>query len=313
LIVTFVRAQDLRKVEVLGQSPAVHFNLNGQKDYIKSHACHHGNHTPVWNFPYVFDLNGSEHSMHIEVVHQGLIGTAFIGKADVALQNVIRPGENWYRLVHDRDDSAGDICITSTWEPAGGQSAGAFSAAAPQVYQAPPPQVVYQAPPPMMQAPVYQVSPAAGIPAMMGLGMAMQSMMGAGQSQGLAKLLQSGQAQRIALQASSGFYVHAGEEHRVHTTGREINHQTTWHVTTHGEHIALRSHHGRYLAAYSDGRVVADRDMVSHNEKFFPEELGNGAIAFRTHHGTYVGADGEGPLVQRQNLGQHEQFRVTVL
>jgi len=324
LIVTFVRAQNLRKVEVLGQSPIIHFRLDNHKDMIKSNVSHHGNHTPIWNFPYVFDLQGDEHSLVIEVHHQGLIGTAFIGKNYVPLQTLAtHPGENWYRLTHgNQEESAGDICISSTWEPSVQQQftqqivQQPFVQQPPQIVQQPqqymqqPPQIVQPPQQYMQQQPpqyVQQQQPPQFVQPNI-----MQNIMQDFKQAFLMEQIRSNQVHKIALQASNNRYLHA-EHHKVHFSGFQIDYNSTWTVQHHGQQIALVSAHGKYLCAYGDGRVLADRDEPSHTEKFFIEELGNNVIALRTHHGTYLGADGEGPMVQRGNLGTHEQFKVQVL
>jgi len=297
LILTFVKGQDIRKVELLGQSPSVHFRLNTTNEFIKSPAHHHGNHTPVWNFPYVFDLKGDEHSLHIEVVHQGLIGTTFIGQADIPLMTLVaNSNENWFRLTHgNHGESAGDISISAQWEPA--QQLSEMKAMAPQQVYQQPPQPVYQQPPAFQQ------------PAFVPQDPLMQQI----QQFVLLERIRDGGIHRIALRGSNGFWLHAAEYHKVHCSGRDINHHSTWQVLHHEGRIALRSGHGKFLAAYGDGRVAADRDEHSHSERFGLEELGNGMVALRTHHGTYLGADGEGPLVQRGGLGQHEQFYMQVI
>jgi len=303
LTITFHRCRDLRKVELLGQSPAVRFHLDTQRDVVKGPTHHHGNHEPVWNWSYTYELKGDEHELRLEVVHEALIGHAFIAKTEIPLQLLIaNPGETTFKLTYEKDSeqqTGGYIIISNRWEPFGQPMQQQF---------VPPPQPVFVPPPQPMQ-PVFMPPPQpAFVPPPQPA-----SFQAVAQEMALLGRIQSGQVHRIALQGSNGRWLHANEHHKVHFAAPEVSHASIWNVQHHEGRVVLRSAHGKLLSAYGDGRVNADRDEHSQNERFLIEELGNGRIALRSHHGTYLGADGEGPVVQRGSLGPHEQFFLQII
>jgi len=303
LTITFHRCNELRKVEFLGQSPAVRFHLDTQKDVVKGPAHHHGNHEPVWNWSYTYELKGDEHELRLEVVHEALIGHAFIAKAEIPLQTLVaNPGETTFKLTFEKDDeqqTGGYIIISNRWEPFG-QPAQQQFAPPQQPMFVPPPQPTF-VPPPQPAQPMFVPPPQP------------DSFQAMAQEIALLERVRSGQVHRLALQGSNGRWMHANEHHKVHFASPQPSQTSIWHVQHHEGRVMLRSAHGKFLAAYGDGEVRADRDEHSHNERFLVEELGNGRIALRTHHGTYLGADGEGPVVQRANLGPHEQFFLQII
>jgi len=50
----------------------------------------------------------------------------------------------------------------------------------------------------------------------------------------------------------------------------------------------LRSHHGRYLCAEPNGKVIADRNDPREWEHFTVTSLGGGKIALLSHHNQYL-------------------------
>ena len=58
-----------------------------------------------------------------------------------------------------------------------------------------------------------------------------------------------------------------------------------------GNTIALRTHHGKYVVAESNGDVNADRKVAYSYETFEVKELGGNKIALKSHHGKYMVAE----------------------
>ena len=68
--------------------------------------------------------------------------------------------------------------------------------------------------------------------------------------------------------------------------------------------ISLRSHHGKYAVAESDGRMNANRDRIGPWEKFQLIRNNDGTVSLKSHHGKYVVAESDGRLnANRSALG----------
>ena len=83
--------------------------------------------------------------------------------------------------------------------------------------------------------------------------------------------------------------------------------------------IALRTHHGKYVVAESNGDVNADRNIALSYETFTVKELGGNKIALKSHHGKYMVAEEKSWYcawcdwevnADRNGIGDHEKFQV---
>ncbi|CAE7378151.1 IFI27 [Symbiodinium microadriaticum] len=97
----------------------------------------------------------------------------------------------------------------------------------------------------------------------------------------------------------------------------------TWTMEFHGDKVALRSHHGKYLTAQADGFVVADRESARGSEKWSMDNAPGSdgyIVAFKSCHGKYLCADGGhfgnigvGNVVHadRDSCGEWEQWTIS--
>ena len=86
-----------------------------------------------------------------------------------------------------------------------------------------------------------------------------------------------------------------------------------------GNTIALRTHHGKYVVAESNGDVNADRKVAYSWETFEVKELGGNKIALKSHHGKYMVAEEKSWYcawcdwevnADRKSIGSYEKFKV---
>ena len=82
-------------------------------------------------------------------------------------------------------------------------------------------------------------------------------------------------------------------------------------MVRHGDdRVSLRSAHGKYLVAESDGTANANRGAVGPWEKFTLVTHPNGSVSLRSHHGKYLVAESDGRLnANRSAIGPWEKFR----
>ena len=79
--------------------------------------------------------------------------------------------------------------------------------------------------------------------------------------------------------------------------------------------IALKSYHGKYVVAESNGVVNANRAQRQAWETFSVEELGNNKVALRSVHGKYLCAENGGGYAINANRDRRnawEEFTVEV-
>merc|ERR1712136_412770 len=75
--------------------------------------------------------------------------------------------------------------------------------------------------------------------------------------------------------------------------------------------IALKSYHGKYVVAESNGHANANRVNRGPWEIFSVEELKDGSIALKSHHGKYLVAENNYEVNANRNaLGPWEKFKV---
>merc|ERR1712126_250545 len=68
--------------------------------------------------------------------------------------------------------------------------------------------------------------------------------------------------------------------------------------------ISLRSHHGRFMCAESNGQIVCNREHAKEWETFTCIPMGSGKVALRSHHGKYLCAESNGRAVCNRSQAQ---------
>ena len=86
-----------------------------------------------------------------------------------------------------------------------------------------------------------------------------------------------------------------------------------------GDKIALRTSHGKYVVAETNGDVNADRKVAGNYETFTVKELGGNKIQLKSYHNKYVVAEKKSSWcpwcdwevnADRTKVGDYEKFKV---
>jgi len=100
LTLNVIKAEELRDVELIGkQDPYV--TLKCGKEEFHSHVHKHGGRAPVWNQSFIFNLDGSQDTLHVVIRDKQLIGSREIARRDLPLREVCtQKGPHFYGVVH---------------------------------------------------------------------------------------------------------------------------------------------------------------------------------------------------------------------
>jgi len=168
-------ARALAVKELLGKmDPYTVVTISGSKDdKFKTKVAVDQHQTPVWEQSYIFNLEGKEEILHLNVWNQATLGDDHIGRLDLSLDCMDMSGKPaWYQL-KDKSNftkQTGEIRLTCVFDgsglPAGSLAANTHNArisgsavspvagATPVVVASPQPQQVQQAPQVQVQAAV---------------------------------------------------------------------------------------------------------------------------------------------------------------
>jgi len=160
LTITVIEAKELKDTELIGKMDP-YTTVEIGKEKFKTKVQKKAGKTPHWNQTFIFNLEGKEDALHVNVFDEELISDDHIGRVDIPLTKLVATNAAvWYQLI-DRNDFhkvTGQLAIrVDSFVGTGAPAAEAAAApskeqpvAAPQVVMQP--QVQAQAQPQMVYA-----------------------------------------------------------------------------------------------------------------------------------------------------------------
>jgi len=107
-----------------------------------------------------------------------------------------------------------------------------------------------------------------------------------------------------AFKDHSGNFLKAEDDHL--TTDPSKSEHCKFHVEKHGDKIALKTHHGKYVSINDDHEIFLAPQLDGKHSLFHLENLGH-KVAIKGHHDRYIGAH-EGKVKTHDSCSEHEQF-----
>eukprot|EP01101_Sappina_pedata_P008357 TRINITY_DN460_c0_g1_i2.p1 TRINITY_DN460_c0_g1~~TRINITY_DN460_c0_g1_i2.p1 ORF type:complete len:136 (-),score=39.33 TRINITY_DN460_c0_g1_i2:104-454(-) len=101
-----------------------------------------------------------------------------------------------------------------------------------------------------------------------------------------------------------GHYLSA-EGDALHTS-HHLDHHSHFHIEKHGDKVALKTHHGRYVTVDNHHHVHLAHHIHQHDSLFHLEHH-HGKVAIKGHHGHYIGSD-HGRIRTHHAAGPSEHF-----
>jgi len=124
LTVTLNSCRALKSTELVGKmDPYVIVNITGNKDEkFKTKVVKGGHENPTFDQAYIFNLEGKEDLLHVNVWNSRTLGDDHVGRLDLSLDNLDLSGKpRWYQL-KDRSNFTkvnGEISMTCIFEGQG--------------------------------------------------------------------------------------------------------------------------------------------------------------------------------------------------